>query len=138
MIYILGKVLISERTRPVCAQTGQVKAHPTCTTSFLSSSSSAPNQRQVLNSKSIVQGPPLTDTIRKDLYTIEQDKVGPPGQRRIARKKFPSFSTIPSMKPSPSRISDRSIDPPIIPIIAEGSRQFKRNVSSVNDKIIQS
>ncbi|VDK68509.1 unnamed protein product [Litomosoides sigmodontis] len=123
---------LPRQTRPICAGTGQVnnvRSHPTRSTSSSSlSSSRAPNQRQqVLNSKSAVQGPPLAATLKKDLYTIEQDTVGPPGQQRAVRKKFPSPSTNPSMQASRSRMSDRSIHAPTIPIAAHGSRQLKRN-----------
>uniref|UniRef100_A0A0R3RX42 Tyrosinase_Cu-bd domain-containing protein n=1 Tax=Elaeophora elaphi TaxID=1147741 RepID=A0A0R3RX42_9BILA len=127
---------LPRQTEPTRARTGQVtnvKTYFPRTISSVSLSSTFDHKKIT----SGAQRPPITSTstIKKDLYAMEQDTVGPPGQQRpnnLIRKQFPSSlsSITPSSHPSSIQVPDK-FDSPVIPVIAQGSRQFKRNPAGV-------
>lgn len=152
--YILLQFLIPEQTRPSYTRTGQVtnvKTYLPHTISSVSLSSTFGQRQQMLknedlsqmlHSKRIIsddmQRSPSTGTIKKDLYTIEQDTVGPPGQQRpnnLIRKQFPPSS---SAQSASIRMSDRSVDSTVLSVEAKRSRSLKRNVRVYGEKITQS
>ncbi|EFO26758.1 hypothetical protein LOAG_01721 [Loa loa] len=142
---------LPKQTMPIRIRDGQVtnvKTYSPRVISSLSLSSTFGQRQQILKNdysnqklhiKKItngVQGPPSIDTVEKDLYTMEQDTVGPPGQQRpnnLIRKQFSlsSPSVISSARPSPTRMSDRSIDSPVFSVETQDSRPFKRNQANM-------
>ncbi|OZC12469.1 hypothetical protein X798_00100 [Onchocerca flexuosa] len=125
-------------------QVMNVKTHfPHAVSSLLSSpkfagqeQTSMTNQgfRKIING---VQRPPWTGTTKKDLYTMEQDTVGPPGQQlpnNLIRKQF-SLASQPSMisskQPSLIRMSDRSVESSAFSAEVDDNRLFKRNQSNM-------
>ncbi|CAG9529666.1 unnamed protein product, partial [Cercopithifilaria johnstoni] len=135
---------LPKQARPIRTQTGQMINAMTsspCATSSLSLSPTFNPPQQMLKNKDFirdksgVQGPFSPSTIKKDLYTMEQDTVGPPGQQQpnnLFRKQFSSSPSSSSpVQPSSIRISDRSNDSPVIPTVAQSSKQFKRNQANV-------
>ncbi|EJW73447.1 hypothetical protein WUBG_15646 [Wuchereria bancrofti] len=143
---------LPEQSKPIRTRGGQVtnvKTYYPRTVSSLSLSSAFGKRQQILknddlsqtlHSKKItnnVQKPPSTGIIKKDLYAMEQDMVGPPGQQRpnnLIRKQFSSSSlasTISSTQSSLMRMSSRSVSSPVLSVQQQGRKLFENNVSTV-------
>ncbi|VDM08296.1 unnamed protein product [Wuchereria bancrofti] len=142
---------LPEQSKPIRTRGGQVtnvKTYYPRTVSSLSLSSAFGKRQQILknddlsqtlHSKKItnnVQKPPSTGIIKKDLYAMEQDMVGPPGQQRpnnLIRKQFSSSSlasTISSTQSSLMRMSSRSVSSPVLSVQQQGRKLFENNVST--------
>ncbi|MCP9260294.1 putative tyrosinase-like protein tyr-3 [Dirofilaria immitis] len=79
-----------------------------------------------------IQRPPRNGTTKKDLYAMEQDTVGPPGEQRpnnLIRKQFASSSpsVISSIQSSSIKVSNGSVGSQSFSAEVQGSRPFKRN-----------